>query len=1201
MGNVEAATHPFAAPMRGLNLVEASAGTGKTFTIAGLYLRLVLEAQIPVENILVVTYTKAATAELRDRLRARLVHAGCVLNGTAQADEQLTAIMLAVPDKKALQRRLELALASFDLAAIYTIHGFCQRVLADSAFEAGLASGVELLTELDELIEGIVADFWRNRLYTAPPVVVWHWVVAEKLSPATLAQWVARYAGRADLQVRAGISLAPLQWESTLAEYEAAYTRARQSWLQTRSQVEEVLLRAEVFNRSKLRVNTMQRVLIDIEALFKASNPPVTLLFDDAERLTGAALEHALKNGRTLPSCPFLTEWDNLVSVVQRLRVHLNTMTATLNCELLEFARQQLVERKRTARKQSYDDLINVLYTALHGSSGTGLVDKIQRQYRAALIDEFQDTDHVQYQIFARSFAAVDTPVYFVGDPKQAIYGFRGADVMAYISAAQACPNRFNLDLNWRSDAVLVDGINALFAGSAPFFLDGIGYPVVKAARVTSELVVDGNDERPLRVWFLDGELDETPRNKDQAQRRVAVATANEIVRLLECGRLGDASVARKKLDGGDIAVLVRTHHQGIIIHEALRAAGVAAVRYGHDNVYHTPEAAELERVLLALAEPTNEGWVRSALSTCFFGLDGTALSALNDDEQAWERWLETFQHYHSVWRGHGFVAMLREVLAQAEVASRILGLPEGERRLTNIYHLIELLQCELHVHHGGPAALVKWLAGRREMSTGGTDETVLRLESDARVVKIVTVHAAKGLEYPIVFCPFVWEGLPERRREEAGVVYHDRDADGATVLDFGEPSASARLWVQEEAFAEMLRLFYVAVTRAKHRCYVVHGMMKTTATSPLAWLLYHDRIDRSREPIAALKTFAAQRDRSASWGDLNDLVARAPHAISLERIDSQTAAKILIDSPLAFDWRNARTFRGKIDSNWRVASFSSIAVVVDDEGRDRDITRVVSEAQPEQAELNIFNFPRGTRAGTCLHRVFETWNFTCDDREQLREHCRTVLETERFPERWAGPVGDMVEWVLSTPLAENDSVRLMEVSHDQRVDEMEFYFPLENFSVANVMGLLNQFSFWASAQLPIVNEGFSIERIRGYLHGFIDLVFQNAGRYYIVDYKSNWLGAEYEAYGSEAIASAMTEHDYYLQYLIYTVAVHRYLSQRVPDYNYERHFGGVRYLFIRGMHPRYGTSRGVYAYRPPLALVEALERYLTGWSVLDA
>lgn len=1193
--------HPFSAPMSGLNLVEASAGTGKTFTIAGLYLRLVLEARIPVENILVVTYTKAATAELRDRLRARLVHAGCVLNGTAQADEQITAIMVAAPDKKDLQRRLELALASFDMAAIYTIHGFCQRVLADSAFEAGLATGVELLPAMDELVEELVADFWRDRLYSAPPLVVWNWVVAEKLSPALLGQLVNRYAGRADLEVRAGPEFAPQVLETSLADYASAYVRARQSWHQSRSQVEELLLRAEVFNRNKLRVKKMQSVLREVELFFEASNPPVSLLFEDAERITGAALDQALKNGRTRPPCPFLTDWDDLATVVQRLRAQLKTMTAALKYDLIQFARRQLRERKRFARKQSYDDLINVLHTALHGSNGAELVKKVRSQYHAALIDEFQDTDRVQYQIFSRCFAETGAPVYFVGDPKQAIYSFRGADVMAYVSAAQACPHRFSLDMNWRSDAALVEGINALFAGPAPFFLEGIEYHPVHAARGTAEFVME-DDGRPLRLWFLDSEDDETPRAKGQAQRVVVAATANEIVRLLDLGRQGKASVAGKALDGGDIAVLVRTHHQGLLIHDALRLAGVAAVRYGHDNVYHTPEADELERVLMAIAEPGNEGWVRGALTTCFFGLGGVELAALSEDERAWERWLETFQNYHGLWRGHGFVAMLREVLARAEVATRILGLPDGERRLTNIYHLIELLQSEVRVHHGGPAALVKWFSGRRAMSAGGADETVLRLESDARVVKIVTVHAAKGLEYPIVFCPFLWEGLPERRREDSGVVYHERDASFNTVLDFGEPSASTRGWAQEEEFAEWLRLFYVALTRAKHRCYLVHGAMKSVATAPLTWLLYHDQFDRTREPIAALKEFAAKQDGAAMWTSLGQLVSRVPHAIALERLDPRVTAVVATGFQAALTWKRARTFTGKIDSIWRVTSFSSLAVVADDEARDRDAVRTAYETTQELDELSIFDFPRGTRAGTCLHSVFETWDFTCEDTDRLREHIRGVLAAEGFHERWVGPVCAMVGNVLATPLDEHDTVRLIEVTGDHRVDEMEFYFPLGNFSVEEIMGLLDRFSFWESARLSAIHERFSIDRIRGYLHGFIDLVFEGAGRYYIVDYKSNWLGADYNAYDGAAIAVAMTEHDYYLQFLIYTVAVHRYLLRRVPGYEYDRHFGGVRYLFVRGMHPDFGGSRGVYAYRPPLALVEALERCLTGkGNVLDA
>lgn len=1201
---------PLAAAMSGLNLVEASAGTGKTFTIAGLYLRLVVEAHIPVENILVVTYTKAATAELRERLRGRLVQAWrAACGGAAPADEQLQAMLAAAPDRDGLRRQLEAALASFDIAAIYTIHGFCQRVLADSAFEAGLAAGAELLADVDDLIDEIVADYWREKLYAAPAAVVRHIVLTAKLGPAALRDFVKRYSGRTELTLRAPVE--PQALDAALARYDESYAAGQKTWRETHSQVEDILLHAKEFNRSKLRVKTMERLLRTLDSYFNAATaPPPPLPAEDAQRITRGALTAALKSGQSLPAQPFFACWDDVVDAVQQMDTALQAMTAVFKHGLLVFAQAQLLERKRHARQQSYDDLITVLHAALHGGNGAGLVAKVRDQYHAALIDEFQDTDRIQYEIFARCFGGRAAPVYFVGDPKQAIYSFRGADVIAYVNAAQACPNRYSLRTNWRSDAALVDGVNALFTGPAPFFLAGIGYQPVNAARDGTTLRLDGDDGRALRLWFLGADADGKPRGKQAAYSIIATATANEIVRLLEHGHRGLAAIGDKSLDGGDIAVLVRSHTQGALVQEALRQAGVATVRYGHDNVFHTDEARELERVLIAVAEPSNEALLRSALATSLFGVSGNALAALEEDERGWEQWLESFQHYHALWQVHGFVAMVREIFARAQVAARILALPEGERRLTNLDHLVELLQAEGSMHHRGPATLVKWFSGRREKKVGSGDEVLLRLESDARVVKIVTVHASKGLEYPVVFCPFVWDGLAERPRDGGALVYHERDAQRSAVLDLSESTGPTQAWAREEEFAESLRLFYVALTRAKHRCYFVHGLIKGVDSSPLAWLLYHDRFDRQpapADPISQLRQFVSERAVAAVRDDLFGLTQRAPHALALEELNAEVDAFVAQKVETAPVLEAARRFNGRIDSTWRVTSFSSLTAVAESELPDHDAMPnadavVVETVTETPAALTIFDFPRGVRPGTCLHHVFETWDFSCHDPALLREHVRSTLTAEGYADQWVEPVAEMVQRVLATSLAGTDgenvdaieAVRLNTVTRARRVNELEFYFPVRTLDVAGLMRVLQQEGFWESAGLTPVRDQFASERVRGYLHGFVDLVFESGGQYYIVDYKSNWLGAEYDGYDRAGIAQAMVDHDYYLQYLLYTVALHRYLRRRVPGYDYQRHFGGVRYLFIRGMHPRFGCSRGVYAYTPPLRLVQVLEVYLS-------
>ncbi len=621
---------------------------------------------------------------------------------------------------------------------------------------------------------------------------------------------------------------------------------------------------------------------------------------------------------------------------------------------------------------------------------------------------------------------------------------------------------------------------------------------------------------------------------------------------------------------------------------ERLLALGIPSVQQAVDSVYGSREAIELERVLLAVADPGQPRLLRAALATEMLGASARDILALDDDERAWERRVDAFDEYRHKWRTEGFAVMLRQLLRREDVAGRLLAFDDGERRLTNLLHLAELLQVEWLAAPGAIDALVEGLADARRAAAWDAEDQQLRLESDERLVKIVTVHKSKGLEYPIVFCPFLWDFRKQLRSDDP-VLVHEADGDPRPTLDMGSPDREARSSrAKREELAEAVRLLYVAVTRAQQRCYVVWGRLADGHTSPLAWLLHAPPGTPTDEDVKARYdklTAEALRD------DLAPLVARGEGTIAVEPAPrGAPAAPALRDEPPTPP--TARRLQRAVDVGWAMTSFSRLVGGVDAERPDYDVARVPAPARAVVRPRDLFEFPRGARAGRCLHGVFELVDFTAGA-TAWTPVVRRMLATHGFAREWEPVLVDMVGRVVATPLDESGAVRLNRVPPAARLVELEFHHPIARLDGAALARLLAAHELGtgpvreAAARSKVAGAG-------GFMKGFIDLVCACDGRYWLVDYKSNWLGDTLDDYGADRLAQAIAADTYWLQYLIYTLVVHRLLRRRLPDYDYDRHMGGVRYLFVRGMHPERGLETGVYRDRPSKALVEAFDALVT-------
>ena len=1172
-------------PLHGIQVIEASAGTGKTHTITRLFLRLVLEAGIEVDRILVVTYTVAATEELRERIRALLGMALAALRGDDEGDPLVAELAARVSDRAEATRRVQHALWNFDRAGIHTIHGFCQRVLVENAFESRLPFECEILPDVSELLQEVVDDFWREHLVEAPVPFV-QCLLERRVSPERLAASVAPHLGRPDLRL-----IAPDAVADEAARYDAwraAWDALRAQWPAARPAVEALLLDPGL-NRSRYPLDSVPTWLRRMDGYLRADLPGLKT-FDKLPKLAADEVARSWKKGVTPRTHPALDACEAFVRAHERVVEAVEVRLKRLKVELLLAARGELEVRKGRARLRSYDDLLQGVRRALESAGGAALAERLRENWAAALVDEFQDTDPTQYEIVRRIWDGASQPVFLVGDPKQAIYRFRGADVFAYLAARAHAESTHVLDVNWRSDPGLVAAVNAIFGQvDRPFVLEAIPFLAARPAATQREvLTIEGEPREPFRVWFFDRGGAATLVPKGDATRAAATATAAEIANLL---RLADAHRARlgdRDLEGSDIAVLVRSHRQGRLMGDALAGLGVPSVQQAEDSVFASPEAEQLRRVLLAVAEPGRDDIVRAALGTELLGMPGEELVRLLAADAEWAARIETFHGYHRLWREHGFARMFRALAAAAAIAPRLLALADGERRLTNLLHLGELLADEAARQPRGLEALSEWMATRAADPHPESEEQQLRLESDEHVVKIVTIHKSKGLQYPIVFCPFLWDGrlFAERDRD---VACHDEAHDDRATLEM-EADGQSPLRVQacREELAESLRLLYVALTRAEHRCTVVWGPGNDSPTSPLFWLLYGAEAGNQ---IGALRARVRGLDDAALRRGVDDLAERGGGSIRVDMLPAGRGQRLRSRATDA-ESLAARTLVRPVPAGWGLASFSALASTRSAEGPDHDADVAVAPTDEEPAERNGFTFPSGARAGSCLHAILERLDFTDAAPERRRLVIARELRRFGFSSDWQPAVEAMVGRVLGTALDDAGRIRLADVPRERRLDELEFTYPLTRFDVAGLGALLREHAF-TDGPLGDVLGTLEFAPVKGFMRGFIDIVFEADGRYWLADYKSNWLGPTLNDYAGDRLPAVIARETYWLQYLIYTVVLHRLLRLRLPHYDYDQHVGGVLYLFLRGMDPVRGAACGVFRDRLARALVEGLDRWL--------
>ena len=1183
---------PLNTPLTGTNLIEASAGTGKTHAIEGLFLRLILEMRFSVEQILVVTFTKAATEELKTRIRTRLIAAQAALTqGTS--DDHLIDALIRNNREGETRRLLQNALMNFDQAAIFTIHGFCQRILHEHAFETGSLFDTELITDQTDLLRGIADDFWRTHFYRAVPEVV-HYAIEKLKGPEYFLKLMERWQAK-DIKIVPKASK-PI-WQS-LSPYRDVFEELKTAWPAARAAVAEALnspsLKDNIYGSLKLKNTGAKLSIREVKVMtllsemdrFYTSPGYVGMFFKDIDKFTATKLLQSVKSGRPAPHLKFFSLCDELVQKKDVLVAELETYLLYLKTEFFQYAASELSIRKKESNVQFFDDLLLKVKTALADTAGNALAAAIRRKYKAALVDEFQDTDPIQYDIFSRLFSSEEHVLFMIGDPKQAIYGFRGADIFTYMRASRTAPRKYTLTENWRSEQGMIHAVNTLFHRvRSPFLFRDIGFSKGTSGR---EKISDGDTPKAaMTIWHLRGDAGKSI-SKKNATEIVAAQVAAEIVHLL--------NAKPETITAGDMAVLVRTNRQAQLMKTVLSQARVPAVLYSTGNIFGSHEAMEMERLLTSISEPMNDRRLRAALVTDMMGGSAEMICRMGEGTNEWESRRLRMREYFHLWEKHGFIRMMRQFLVNEEIRTRLLTFPDGERRLTNVLHLAELLQHESTEKKKRLTALIKWLAEQRKDSTSRFETHQLRLESDADAIKIVTIHKSKGLEYPVVFCPFLWDGSLSQNEE----LFFHNPVDERMTLDLSAKKDATHLSLsKKELLAENIRLLYVAVTRAKKRCYLAWGRINTAETSPLAYLFHHAADDLDEDIVAALhKEFSLKSDAEIAH-DLHKFVESSEGSVEIVELpDRPVAAGSLTVAPKDSSGLHCRRFSGKIDWNWRVLSYSTLVsqAVPTETLPDRDATvTALPEIGDALEQRNIFSFPKGGRAGNFFHDIFENLDFNNTDDAYCNRLVEIKLAEYGFDSAWKETVRRTIQNVISLPLKGNGSnFILSSIPNSDRLHELEFYFPLASISPRKLKSIFIECGIAdVPDQPPERLENLVLAPTKGFMKGFMDLVFRFQDRFYLIDWKSNFLGPALLDYRQEALVNVMRNELYFLQYRIYTLAVHQYLQRRIAGYQYEKNFGGVFYIFLRGVDPIQGPEFGIFRDTPSPDSVYALAKML--------
>lgn len=1179
-------------------LVEANAGTGKTYTIVGIFVRLLLERELEVDQILTVTFTKKATAELRERILERLRECLETVEGSAEPegdDVYLQEFYRRFGGSPDAAGRLRKAIHNFDDGQVFTIHGFCQKILQEEALIAGTPFEMNV-SPTDQLLLTAADDFWRLFMHGNSSSEAGRYLISKMTSMASSPEELIGSNG-----IKPLLDKRYAKAEGEVMDDPKAYlqelidlkTELRNRWGAERDEILDILWTCDISRYQthlEKRITSLEEFFADkifsIDAPDKLGMWTSDYLYDES---------NLKKKGAPVPHHDFF----DLTAQFEKRVGEMKKVETTL----LKKAFEDISERRRKlaaeSETNSYNDLlVNIRNSLLHADYGHELADKLKQRYPVALVDEFQDTDPIQYEIFNAIYPKENTTssLMMIGDPKQAIYAFRGADLHTYFRARNdGVDCEYTLMKNYRSSAGYIKSVNDLFEGERnPFIEEEIGYVPSEAGRKDHDdaLVLDGEKESALTFVTRHG----VEGNKSRATDFAFDQTVRKIGEILSLAENGKAFIGDEPVRAGDIAILISRHKDAKSLKRRLKKIGIDAVTKTDQTIYETLEATRLEMLMSAVLNPVNSKATNAFLLSGFLGLDLNDLHDLTEDDGRYQQLSDELLELQAIWYRRGFYAMFYELIHRRDRLVNLAHLDGAERVITNLYHLAELCASEERASEIGPRLLHRWLL-RQMDEAEREEEKELQLESDQHLVKIMTIHSSKGLQFPLVFCPTLWLGRkPDfyKNKVTRPAEYHKKN-DSTLYINIEREKTEQRLDAEFqstlESTAEEVRKTYVALTRAQYVTYVFWETHSDTIFSGLGSSL----VGRESVIDSITKNYSIKEggdiDDSTFISRFKELSTESGGRIGLELVTdpSFSASRVSPGEQIEPDGDQLiYTGRTELTVQKKMESFSSLAGHSSEAGEpdyDQLIERYTEALRPQDPQLktgglNLFEFPKGATAGTAIHKLFELeeFDFSTIGTTGFIPQIEGVLEEYRFDKKWAPVLQKMLRNVAGS---EMPGLSLNTLKNEDQIREMEFQFAATDADSDQLLNIIRNGSA-ESENGPVSNM---------FLTGFIDLIARQNGKYYILDYKSNFLGDSLDDYSQPDLKREILANSYDLQYQLYTVALVKYLRTRIPGFDYDQHVGGAAYLFVRGM--KSGTDQGIWFEKPNKDVIENLETRL--------
>ena len=1123
---------PLIVPLKGSNLIEASAGTGKTYSIAILVLRLILEEKISIKEILMVTFTKAAVSELEERIRKFVRSAYRCAQGEIIEDEIIYNLIKKSISDIGIDKTSDLlkeAIVYLDETSVMTIHSFCQQTLTSFAFETNQLFGADLLQDTSSILEEQVKKFWRKNITIIQPELL-ALLIENNLSRQSISKVVNQH-----LQGKRFFKY----------DSKSEYTFCEEDHLKFLDEINVVKKEAD-----KLWESLIQSLIDNSDALKEKSSKNryakkgALQLIDEPEKFLNFILDKRAKSAYIvelyddiLQGCDVCEEAKNKIQ---------NVITNCLNqiyCVAIKEIESGVKNYKLSSNQMSFDDLIVNLHSAIAERDNPALVAALQQQYKAVFIDEFQDTDKLQYEIFQKAFGK-NTILFYIGDPKQSIYAWRKADIFTYFRACNDVDNLYEMNVNYRSTKDFIDAMNQFFLPNENFDTfnfeneeKGEGREKAKHHKIEYTVVESPKNNTKGQLTFGGERVIPISINTQSNKTKIATEVAMQVADLLsnEGFKIND-----RKITPSDIGILVRSKYDGNTIKNALSVYGIPSVTITDAKVLQSNEANELLYVLQAIMENTSAN-INRALLTSFTGYNTGDVLSVDSEKTAL-----LFKNYKNDWEENGIYTALKTFINDFSMYKNLLerNTENGERIITNLYQLIELLFKTQSIKNLSPLELIDWLKRGIEKDDAEGDELEQRIDTDEEAVRIVTIHSSKGLQYPIVLAPSL-DLLTKSKHEEC--FFRDEETSEYISALKGQLDEKQTEVYTRQIEQENRRLIYVAITRAIYKCFIY----KNT---------------NSREPFNYANSSLSFFTKECAESSLITLTNPEFNPEILQYSPGNGPAIQHLKPTVIFDL---------LQKNWNRMSYTMLASHL-----ERPSRRPFRGSKDAYDNFIFNQLTRGNISGNLLHFIFENLNFSDDS--------KWAVIIERAIKRFAPGQKEVYEMYLPEIVAHvlnadmqtgNDNFNLANINFEKRLHELEFDFPVSLFNPS----LLSEFT---DENISINIKSFG--EMEGMMNGKIDLLFENENKYYVLDWKSTYLGDTLKDYGAQSLALAMNENNYHLQYLIYTVAVKKYLESRLPAFDYEKDFGGVFYCFVRGM--RHESNNGVFWSKPALAVIEKME-----------